>query len=390
MTQELEGTGKRGGVIFIVAVLVFLFGLGVFVAFTKLPTSGTELRVPETADAYRLGGRPIRDADVRRAVTDSLPKLASAANAEAMRGVPFAPEHARIRRELGSPALASALGDQAKAAMWQLVSVYAEQVAGRTDFQAVRAAALRFDDALAARGLAYRIEAIDQGTTTVGLLGFEVEEVRKKRVGESEVLLLLATRVDTTPADPFSWTWVAADSNALVVAVDRADRLAAELGDPSARDRVIASAMHGLAQRYVDLRRQDPIPLPSSVLAFHRPSLVQGPRLSTLNGTTLAVREALASIAGNATTQALVQALLLRCVTGAGRCDRDHENAARIVFGELGRELAVPDLREPAFLGPDDLARIHRALGRRTDDAVAQAAAAAFERLFGDPPSKLQ
>lgn len=502
------GPWKRS-LAWLLALCVLVGAAVVYLALRERPYAALEPTGASQADAYRHGGRPRSDAHVRRALSVSLPGLTAAATAEALQGRPFAPELVRIRGELSSKELTDALGPDASYALRRLVAVFADQVAGRSDLSDVRAAVARLDDALVARGLAYRVHPMDLGTTTLGLLTFEIREVQFRRAGDHRVLLLLADRLDPLNVESTILGFVARDSDVIIVPVDRAEviaatvltpllenppfpalisprvtmqrlpwlepahasahvlverevgprrcgrqiettvallaerrrlvlewsdllisrggvevaqpagyridlerwrrfesvnprfrafeRVYAQLGErPNAsaiacvRDRMVESTLHGLAQRYVDLRRQTPIPLHASLLPFASNDLVQGTTHGSMDGTVLATRASLAAIAGDAHTPGIALTMLLRCWTDGGRCNRDTENAARIVFGELGRELAVPDVREPQFLRAVDLARIYRALAERDDTALARGANATFVRLFGDAPIRLR
>lgn len=390
MHEKEREPGRRGGILFAGVLTVFLFGLRLLVCLGRVLDRETPVVESGRTDAYRVGGTPRTDTRVRRVVAELLPKLSAAGEAASMRGAAFAPERDRIARELRAPELASALDRDASAALSQLIARYAEHVDGRTDAASVRAAALRLDEALVARGLGYRVEAVDTGATTLALLGFGIDDVRRVHVDAAELRLLVAKRVDPLPVEAETLGFASADSDVLLLADDRIEVLARELGGASAREPMRRATAAGLAQRYVDLRREQPIPLPSSILAFHRPSIVAGPRTATSAATAIAVRQALASMATVPEASPLVPRMLLRCFPEGRRCDRDHENAARIVLAELAREFSMPDLREPQFLHDDELARLGDAISRRSSSMVSAASASAFERLFGDRPVVLR
>lgn len=488
--------------------LALVVAVGAYRMLRPAPYAALECTAPEREDAFRSGGRPRHDAQVRDALERSLPGLTGAATAHALHGRALEPELTRLRSELASESLTRALGRDAAFALRRLVGTFVDHTHGDADLPAVRTAARRFDAALEAENLGYRVEVIDLGTTVAGLLTYEVEQIDFVQADGLRVRVLRAERLDPLDVEPHAFGHVDPDDSTVVLPLERADRLTTtvllplvetppfpsladprstpdrfpflpaahasassqvarayapprcgagvqratqllaerralllawselllarggptlvmpdayrldledwqpfarvprfaeferlhtELGEPEAatgfacaRDRLLESMLPGLVQRLVDERRDAPVPLPSVLLSFGgETSLVQGRTSGSLASKTATVRATLAAMATESAAPGLPLVLTLRCMTHGGRCNRDGEDAARIVMAELGREFALPAAGEARFLGPAQITELFGGLAQRSDAELARAGAAAFTRLFGDPPVRL-
>lgn len=151
-----------------------------------------------------------------------------------------------------------------------------------------------------------------------------------------------------------------------------------------ARDRLVASYLPGLAQRYVDERRATLIPVSPGILDLVDAYIDEETAKAGMQPTVRSVRAALASLVHSPDTAGLTLTALVHCWMDGGTCLRMDEDAARIVFAELGRELGIPNVGNLRAIGSARIAELYRDLVARDPRTLARAATSAHRRLFGD------
>jgi hypothetical protein len=171
----------------------------------KTPLARREMPAP-SATAYAAGGVPLSDPRLEEVFATTLPRLVVLIGAAASGRPDKDDERARLDRSLRAPELLAVLGPGAAARWNDLLDTLAEFSRLKLDSPKAVNASMRlhdaaglFDDELAARGLAYHVDADVWDGKKVAYAAFylyKVEEVVLVQGGERPTRVLVVRRLD--------------------------------------------------------------------------------------------------------------------------------------------------------------------------------------------------